>query len=80
MTRTSNLPSTNSTTFCFISYVPINQTKKQVESVGSPEDAQRAYVGFLRQFPLCFGYWKKVGVFVVGNGGTAVCYQVPGMC
>ncbi|CBN75000.1 conserved unknown protein [Ectocarpus siliculosus] len=31
----------------------------QVESVGSSADAHRAYDEFLRQFPLCFGYWKK---------------------
>ncbi|CAN0491352.1 unnamed protein product, partial [Ectocarpus sp. 12 AP-2014] len=31
----------------------------QVESAGSSADAHRAYDEFLRQFPLCFGYWKK---------------------
>ncbi|CAM9734576.1 unnamed protein product, partial [Ascophyllum nodosum] len=31
----------------------------QVEAFGSVGDAQQAYDGFLRQFPLCFGYWRK---------------------
>lgn len=34
-----------------------------MESAGSPDGAHRAYDEFLRQFPLCFGYWNKVRPF-----------------
>ncbi|CAN0313914.1 unnamed protein product [Pylaiella littoralis] len=56
----------------------------QVESIGSPEEAQHAYDEFLQQFPLCFGYWTKYANLVsrqqrlvppaaraTGGGGTA---------
>lgn len=89
VSKRQTFPATKSKT-CFatvdISHSITSCYKKQVESVGSPEAAHRAYNEFLRQFPLCFGYWKKVSsrvlrifqLYALGRGLRA--HFVPCSC
>eukprot|EP00928_Gymnodinium_smaydae_P082871 TRINITY_DN66140_c0_g1_i1.p1 TRINITY_DN66140_c0_g1~~TRINITY_DN66140_c0_g1_i1.p1 ORF type:complete len:751 (+),score=128.39 TRINITY_DN66140_c0_g1_i1:58-2253(+) len=45
---------------------------KIVEQCGPPQDVKAIYVAFLEQFPLCYGYWKRLVDLEMTDSGLSL--------